>query len=69
MKRETATPTSTPTATRVLTATPTPSSAQSPASLIGRSGGGRGSKQKVRRSCQLMGHFDWLVLGQSFIIN
>jgi len=45
MKRETATPTGTPTTTRVLTATPT--STQSPANLIGRSGGGRGSKQKV----------------------
>ena len=48
MKRETATPISTPTTTRVLTATRTPSSTQSPASLIGRSGGGKGSKQKVR---------------------
>ena len=46
MKRETATPTGTPTSTRVLTATPS-STQNSSASLIGRSGGGRGSKQKV----------------------
>ena len=48
MKRETATPTNTPTTNRVLTATPTSSSIRSPANLIGRSGGGKGSKQKVR---------------------
>ena len=50
MKCETATPTTTPAISRVLTATPT--STQSPAAnLIGRSGGGKGSKQKVMSCC------------------
>lgn len=46
MKRETATPTKTLASTQVLAATPT--STHSPASLIGRSGGGKSSKQKVQ---------------------
>ena len=60
MKRETATPTSTPTTNRVLTATP--SSTHSPvANLIGRSGGGKGSKQKVLTVTVSEGVFNWLV--------
>ena len=60
MKRETATPTSTPTTNRVLTATP--SSTHSPAAnLIGRSGGGKGSKQKVLTVTVSEGVFNWLV--------
>lgn len=59
MKRETATPTGTPTAIRVLTATP--SSSLSPAAnLIGRSGGGKGNKQKVLMATVSGGVFTWL---------